>query len=64
LYEHALDSSYVESWQSVSNGDGRFLVLRIERAGRLDRTLFVAGDHFLYVRNRAKDCRSRRRSIH
>jgi hypothetical protein len=55
MYEHALDSSYVESWRSVSTGDGRFLVVRVERAGRLDRTLIVAGDHFLYVRNRAKD---------
>lgn len=55
MYEHALDSSYVESWKSVARGDGRFLAVRVERAGRLERTLLVVGDHFLYVRNRAKD---------
>ncbi|MEO7966738.1 MAG: hypothetical protein ABIT38_22800 [Gemmatimonadaceae bacterium] len=55
MYEHAIDSSYVESWRSVSNGDGRFLAVRVEREGRLARTLLVAGDHFLYVRNRARD---------
>lgn len=55
MFEHALDSSYIESWRSVSNGDGRFLAVRVERAGRLDRVLLVAGDHFLFVRNREKD---------
>jgi len=55
MFEHALDSSYVESWRSVSGGDGRFLAVRVERAGRLDRALLLAGDHFLFVRNREKD---------
>jgi hypothetical protein len=55
MFEHALDSSYIESWRSVSSGDGRFLAVRVERAGRLDRVLLVAGDHFLFVRNREKD---------
>jgi hypothetical protein len=55
MYEHALDSSYVESWRSVSRGGGRFLVVRVERDARLERTLIVVGDQFLYVRNRAKD---------
>jgi hypothetical protein len=55
MLEHGLDSSYIESWRSVSSGDGRFLAVRVERAGRLDRVLLVAGDHFLFVRNRAKD---------
>jgi hypothetical protein len=55
MFEHALDSSYVESWRSVSSGDGRFLAVRVERAGRLDRALLLAGDHFLFVRNREKD---------
>ena len=55
MYEHALDSSYIESWKSVATGDSAFLVIRGERAGRLEHVLVVAGDHFLYVRNRAKD---------
>ena len=55
MYEHALDDSYIESWRSVTGGEGRFLVITIQRAGRLDRMLLVAGDYFLYVRNRAKD---------
>ena len=55
MYEHALDSSYVESWKSVSRGEGRFLVVRVERDARLERTLIVVGDDFLYVRNRAKN---------
>jgi hypothetical protein len=55
MYEHALDSSYVESWRSIDGGEGRFLAVRVERSGRLDRVLLVAGDHFVYVRNRGKD---------
>jgi hypothetical protein len=55
MYEHALDSSYVESWRSVASGDDAFLVVRVERAGRLVQTLFVVGDYFLYVRNRSGD---------
>jgi len=55
MYEHALDSSYVESWRSVSRGEGRFLVVCVERDARLERTLIVVGNQFLYVRNRAKD---------
>jgi hypothetical protein len=55
MFEHAVDSSYIESWRSLSGGDGRFLAVRVERAGRLDRVLLVAGDHFLFVRNREKD---------
>jgi hypothetical protein len=54
-YEHALDSSYVESWRSTAPGDTTFLVLRGERAGRLDQMLLVVGDRFLYVRNRSID---------
>ena len=55
MYEHALDSSYTEHWWSLSSGDGRFLTVRVERGGRLDRILIVVGDHFYYARNRAKD---------
>jgi len=55
MHEYGLDGSYSESWKSVSDGEGRFLVIRTERAGRLARILLIAGDHFLYVRNRAHD---------
>jgi len=54
-YEHALDSAYAEMWRSVAVRNGAFLVLRVERTGRLERTLIVVGDHLLYVRNRARD---------
>jgi hypothetical protein len=55
MREHALDSSYVEAWRSLSTGDGRFLTLSEERGGRTRRVLLVAGDRFLYVRNREHD---------
>jgi hypothetical protein len=55
MREQALDRSYTELWWSLTSGDDRFLAVRVERAGRLDRILLVAGDHFFYGRNRAKD---------
>jgi hypothetical protein len=55
IQEHGLDGSYVESWKSLSNGAGKFLVIRTERSGRPERMLTVAGDYFLYVRNRTHD---------
>lgn len=55
MLEHGLDGSYIESWRSVDDVNGKFLALREMRAGRLERVLLVAGDHFLYVRNRGHD---------
>jgi hypothetical protein len=55
MHEHGLDGSYIESWKSLTNGKGRFLVIRVAHGGRLIRTLVVAGDRFIYVRNRATD---------
>ena len=55
MFERALDNSYTELWWSLTSGDDRFLAVRVERAGRLDRILLVAGDYFFYGRNRAKD---------
>ncbi|HWO23876.1 MAG TPA: hypothetical protein VNO30_34275 [Kofleriaceae bacterium] len=55
MLEHGLDGSFVEHWWSLASGDGKFLTVRVTRAGRLDRMLVVAGDHFLYARNRARD---------
>jgi hypothetical protein len=55
MQEHGLDGSYIESWRSTTGGHGRFLVIRVEHAGRLLRSLVVVGDQFVYVRNRATD---------
>lgn len=55
MLEHGLDGSFVERWWRLASGDGKFLAVRVTRAGRLDRMLVVAGDHFLYARNRASD---------
>ena len=55
MYEHALDGSYVESWRALSDGQGRFLAVRVERMGRLERVLVMVGNDFLFVRNRARD---------
>jgi hypothetical protein len=53
IYEYGLDGSYTEEWQV--NRAARFLVVRIERSGRLERLLIAAGNRFMFVRNRAKD---------
>jgi hypothetical protein len=55
MHEHGLDGSYIEAWRSTSGGEGRFLVIRVEHAGRLVKTLVVVGNQFIYVRNRAVD---------
>ncbi|HEX7835955.1 MAG TPA: hypothetical protein VF469_00760 [Kofleriaceae bacterium] len=53
MFEHALDDSYVESWSSLDRGGGGFFAARVERAGRTDQLLAVAGEHFIYARARA-----------
>lgn len=55
MYERALDGSYVEHWRSLSDGDGRFVTVRVSRGKRLDRMLIVSGDYFYYARNRTSD---------
>jgi hypothetical protein len=45
----------VESWRLEASADDAFLVARGERAGRLEHALLIAGDHFLFVRNRSVD---------
>jgi hypothetical protein len=55
MLEYALDGSYIESWRSEASGNGKFLVIRVERSGRLLRTLVVVGNQFVYVRNREQD---------
>jgi hypothetical protein len=55
MHESGPDGSYTESWKSATDGDGRFLVIQTERDGRPQRLLLVAGDYFVFVRNRIKD---------
>ncbi|MEP7066823.1 MAG: hypothetical protein ABI889_12370 [Gemmatimonadota bacterium] len=55
MLEHALDSSYTESWRMIERGTGQYLVLRLEHAKRLERILLVSADRFIYARNRGKD---------
>ena len=52
MYEHGLDGSYTESWRSTTDGNRRFLVIQTDNGVRTLRLLQVAGDYFLYVRNR------------
>jgi hypothetical protein len=52
MFEHGLDESYVESWSAIDRGGG-FFAARVERAGKLDQLLVVAGRHFMYARARA-----------
>jgi hypothetical protein len=53
LYEHGLDGSYTEAWNATPAK--RYLVVEIARSGRPERLLIVAGDRFMYVRNRHRD---------
>lgn len=55
IYESALDNTWTEHYFRLTSGENRFLVVRVECAGRLDRILIVGGDQFYYARNRAKD---------
>jgi hypothetical protein len=53
ILEHGTDGSYTESWRRSGAADGPFLVIRVQQEVRIDRVLLVAGDYFLYIRNRA-----------
>ena len=55
MHETGLDGSYTEAWKSVTDGDQRFLVIQTERDGRPQRLLLVAGDYFVFARNRTRD---------
>ena len=43
MQERGLDGSYIESWRWLTDGRGRFLVIRVQHSGRLLRTLVVVG---------------------
>jgi hypothetical protein len=53
MFEHALDDSYVERWSAIDKDGGKFLAIKVARAGRVDQLLAVAGEHFVYARARA-----------
>jgi len=55
MHEVGLDGSFTEAWRRVSNGSGKFLVVRVEQSGRLVRYLLVVGNRFVYVRNRSRE---------
>lgn len=55
MREHGLDGSYTEAWRRVSDGETRYLVVRKVRSGRLNESLVVVGDQFVYARNRERD---------
>ena len=55
IYESALDNTWTEHYFRLTSGENRFLVVRVECAGRLDQILIVGGDQFYYARNRTKD---------
>jgi len=55
MQEVGLDGSFTESWRRVSVGSGKYLVVRVQNAGRLLRSLVVVGNRFVYVRNRSRD---------
>ncbi len=59
VYEYAPDNSWMESWWLLSDGDGKFLGVKVTTFAsgveRTDRILTVAGDHFVFARNRSKD---------
>jgi len=53
MLEHALDGAYTELWWRVASGDGRYFAAERRAGGRLEGLLVVAGDAFMYVRDRA-----------
>jgi hypothetical protein len=52
MFEHGLDGSYVESWSALEPDAGAYFAARVERKGRVDQLLAVAGGHFVYARAR------------
>jgi hypothetical protein len=55
MFEHALDGAYLERWERIADGDGRFFAAEARTDGRLDALCVMAGDAFIVARNRAAD---------
>lgn len=60
MYEHGVQSSYMEHWWNLASGDGWYFGVKVLRkladgTTRIHEILSVNGDHFIYARNRSKD---------
>jgi hypothetical protein len=60
MYEHGVQASYLEHWWYLESGEGNFFGVKVLRrlpddTTRIHQILSVAGDHFIYARNRAHD---------
>jgi hypothetical protein len=60
MFEHGVQSAYTEHWWRLEDAGGDFLGIQTFRnlgkgRQRLHEILSVAGDHFIYARNRAFD---------
>lgn len=52
MFEHALDGAYVELWRREPRGGGPLFAAERRVAGRLEAVFVVAGDVFMFARNR------------
>lgn len=60
MYEHGVQASYTEHWWYLESGEGNFFGVKVlrelpDRTQRVHQILSVAGDHFIYARNRPTD---------
>jgi hypothetical protein len=56
MIETGIHLDYSEKWQRIDDGKGQFLAMQIDgdEGGSANQILVVAGDHFLYARDRKK----------
>jgi hypothetical protein len=60
MFEHGVQASYLEHWWYLESGGGSFFGVKVlrrlpDQTTRIHQILSVAGDHFIYARNRAHD---------
>lgn len=60
MFEHGVQADYTEHWWYLESGEGNFFGVKVLRrlpddTTRIHQILSVAGDHFIYARNRAHD---------
>lgn len=55
VLEEGLDGEFAELWWNLAPNEERFLGIEVTRDQRVHELLAVAGDHFVYARNRARD---------